>query len=97
MAGTGQHVAEELADAAGEWPQGRRDTLGKLRALHSLQHELTRKVVVGPVLERELDDRQAEDGPRAAADDIGRVVQGALDGDGDLLLDLLRGEARDRA
>ena len=93
-AGAHDHVAVELADAAGQRAERRRDALGKRRGLHALQHELAGQVVVDPVLERQLDHREAEDGPGAARDDERRIVEGPLDGHRHLLLDLLRGEAR---
>ena len=66
---------------------------GSSRIAQLLEHHLAREVVVGPVGERQFDDRQSEDRPRPPGDDVRHAVQRALDRDGDLLLHFLRGAA----
>ena len=62
---------------------------GSVDVAQLLEDELPREVVVGAVRERQLDHREAEDRARAARDHVRHVVERALDGNRDLLLDLL--------
>src|SRR5262249_49169158 len=89
-------VAVELADRRRERAEPRLRARWKLDLAQLLEHNLPGEVVVDAVLERQLDDREPVDGPRAPGDDVGYAVTNPLDRDRDLLLHLLGGKPRQR-
>ena len=89
-----ERVAEDFADGRGQRVEV---GLGAGREAHrreALAHALAGEVVLDAVGEDEGDEREAEGTARAHHGEPGRAVELALDGHGDLLLDLLRGVAR---
>ena len=88
-------VVEHLAQARGHGPHlGAWDSLGKLHRLQPLHHQLAGEVDVRPVLEGHCDLGQAELGDRPHIGQARDATDRLFHREGDLLLDLERGEGR---
>ena len=88
-AGALEGVPVQLADRRGHRSEGRLHTIGQDRVSQLFEDHLPREVVVGSVLERQLDDRQAKDGAGAPGDHVRDAVERPLDRHRHLLLDFL--------
>ena len=86
-----ERVLVDLPDRRVVGPERGRDPVGHLGVGQPLGDLLAREVDVDAVLEGDDHLREPERGDRALDEHVGHADQRALDGDGDLLLDLLGG------
>ena len=89
-----QRVVENLAGRRGQRIEAGREARRQRDVLDALHDALARPVVLDAVAEHERDQRQPERAARAHHRQARRAVELALERNGDLLLDLLGGEAR---
>ena len=80
-------VPEYLADRPRKRAERGADAVGKNSVIQFFENSLPSKVVVSTVFKCQLDDRESENGFRAAANNVRNRVESPFNGERDLLFD----------